>query len=474
MKKLLIAAASVAALFTVSCQKDVTNKSLRQELVSGGTSGVDTLVGVITVNSTVTRTTYLKGVVFVAPGVTLRINPGVTIIGSSQTGAGLDSVHYENNKASLVIQQGAQIIANGTASSPIIWTSSKPAGSRHFGDWGGLVLCGKAPIHTAAGNSTNIFEALPVTEARGTYGGSAPTDNSGSVTYNRFEFGGGTVFKPNQEFNGVTFCGVGSGTVFNHVEVTNSGDDGFEWFGGTVNCDHLIDFSPKDDEYDFDEGFSGNLQFIIAYRLNINDNSGSHGIESDNDASGTNALPHTTPFIANATFIGPTDQISGTGDGLVNYYDGEIFVRRNSRLKLVNSLIIAQAQPFAFVTTPTTNQLVASTASLSDSILVAYNIFQTASAHPVVRSAVEGNPVQPTDDPASITKLTGLNNGILGSFADFKLDGALKPLAGSPALSGGIDLASLGLPFVGTTQRGAVISTDPWTSTGTWISISTN
>jgi len=472
MKKLIFAFMGVAIIFASSCKKD--GFTAKKELVSGGASGVDTLVGSITHDTTVVRTTYLKGIVYVATGVTLRINAGVTIIGSPGSVAP-DTVNLANNKGTLVVQRGAKLIANGTPTSPIVWTSSKPAGSRTFGDWGGLVLLGAATIHTATGATTNTFEALPASDPRNSYGGTNDADNSGSVTYNRFEFGGGVVIKANQEVNGVTFCGVGNGTTFHHVEVTNSGDDGFEWFGGSVNCDHLVDFSPKDDEYDFDEGYHGNLQFIIAYRLNVNDNSGSHGIESDNDANATAGTPHTLPFIANATFIGPADTTTIFRDGKKNYYDGEMQIRRNSRLRLVNSLIIAQAQPYAFVTTPTTKNLVASTASLSDSILLAYNIWQTSSAHPVVTSSIEGNPVAATDDAATLGKLGGLNNTALGAFTDFKLDGALKPLTGSPALSGGVDLHALGLTqFVGTTQRGAVITSDAWTTTGTWLSTATN
>jgi hypothetical protein len=470
MKKLIFAFMGVAVILASSCKKDGFHES--KELVSGGASGVDTLVGTISHDTTVVRTTYLKGIVYVAPGATLRINAGVTIKGSPG-GIAPDTINLANNKGTLVVQKGAKLIANGTPTSPIVWTSTAAAGSRHFGDWGGVILLGNATIHTASGATTNTFEALPSSDPRNGYGGTNDADNSGSITYNRIEFGGGVIAKPNQEVNGLTFCGVGNGTTINHVEVSNSGDDGFEWFGGAVNCDHLLDFSPKDDEYDFDEGYHGNLQFIIAYRLNINDNSGSHCIESDNDASATAGTPHTLPFITNATFIGPADTASGVGPG--NYYDGEIFVRRNSRLRLVNSLVIAQAQKWAIVTTPTTKPLVASTASLSDSLLLAYNIFQTNSAHPVVTSSIEGNPAVVTDDAATLGKLVGLNNSALGAFADFKLDGALKPTTGSPALSGGVDLHALGLTqFVGTTQRGAVISSDPWTTTGTWLSTSTN
>jgi hypothetical protein len=471
MKKLIFAFMGVAVIFASSCKKDGFNS--KKELVSGGASGVDTLVGTITHDTTVVRNTYLKGIVYVAPGATLRINAGVTIVGSPGSVAP-DTVNLANNKGTLVVQRGAKLIANGTANAPIVWTSSKPAGQRKFGDWGGVIILGGATIHTAAGATTNTFEALPSTDPRNSYGGTNDADNSGSITYNRIEFPGGLISKPNQEVNGLTLCGVGNGTTLNHIEITNSGDDGIEWFGGAVNADHLVVFSPKDDEYDFDEGFHGNLQFIIAYRLNINDNSGSHGLEIDNDASATNGTPATLPFIANATFVGPADTTSGVGPG--NFYDGELFIRRNARLRLVNSLVIAQKQPWAIVTTPTTKDRVASSAQLSDSILIAFNIFQTNSAHPVVSATGEGNPAPgTTDNNVILNKLVGLGNTALGSMADFKLDGAVKPLPGSPALSGGVDLHAVGLnQFVGTTQRGAVITSDPWTTTGTWLSTSTN
>jgi hypothetical protein len=177
------------------------------------------------------------------------------------------------------------------------------------------------------------------------------------------------------------------------------------------------------------------------------------------------------PFITNATFVGPTDSASGTGPG--SYYDGEIFFRRNSRLRLVNSLIISQAQPWAVVSTPSTKPLVASVFNVTtDSVLIAFNIFQTNSAHPVVSSSIEGNPSVVTDDATTLAKLGGLSNSSLSTFADFKLDGALAPQTGSPALSGGVNLSASG--FVGTTQRGAVITSDLWTSTGSWLSTATN
>ncbi len=474
MKKIILAAMGLTALIS-SCKKnDLGN--IEKPLSIGALQ--DTLRGTISVNTTVTKKTILLGLVYVSPGVTLTVNPGVTIMGS--TGPAIpDTVNLENNKGTLCIQKGAKLVANGTANSPIIWTSEQPVGSRHFGDWGGVVLYGNAPIHRANGATTGLFEAFDYhPDERNRYGGTDSLDNSGSVTYNRFEFDGGIVYQINKEVNGFTFCGVGAGTVFNHNEVAWSGDDAVEFFGGTVNLDHVLMYEAHDDCYDEDEGYHGKMQFIIAYRQTNCDNSGSHTIETDNDASATNVGPHTNAFIANATFIEPS-VAQGYALSSAHYYDGSIFVRRNSRLTLVNSLIIAQQQPFAVVMTPTTYPLVANTPSLNDSIVIAYNIFQTNSAAPVVKSPIEGNPVPvaTATDNALLGILGGASNGnsALSSLSDFKLDGALKPLAGSPALSGGQNLAALGLPFfVGTTQRGAVRTTDPWTSTGSWISIANN
>lgn len=482
MKKIIFAAMGLTALVVSSCQKNM-DKIAVKELVPGAT--VDTLRGEVTVNTTLTKKTYLQGIVYVKPGVTLTVSPGVTIVGSPGP-AVPDTVNLENNKGTLCIQRGAKIIANGTAANPIVWTSSKPVGSRAYGDWGGLVIYGKAPIHRANGATNGLFEAFdykPDERNRYGYGDAAfptadPADNSGSITYNRFEFGGGVVYQVNKEVNGLTLCGVGSGTTIHHVEVLWAGDDGVEFFGGTVNIDHFLVYEAHDDNYDFDEGYSGNLQFIIGYQVTNNDNSGSHLIESDNDASATNALPHTSPFIANATFVGPAVAKNYSGAGSL-YYDGAMQIRRNSRIKLVNSVIIAQQQPYAVVVTaPTTRSLVASAPSNTDSIIIAYNIFQTSSANPVVTSAIEGNPV-PTNTVTDNSLLTLLaspvnGNSALGSFNDFKLGAALQNQSNSPSKVGGVNLATLGLTqFVGTTERGAVRSTDIWTS-GSWISIAAN
>lgn len=479
MKKLIFAAMGVATIFASSCKKDVSGSD-EKPLIPGTT--VDTLRGEITVNTTVTRTTYLQGMVYVKPGITLTVNAGVTIKGSPG-GVVPDTVNLVNNKGTLIVEKGGKLIANGTPTSPIVWTSSAAPGARNYGDWGGIVLFGNAPIKTATGATQNTYEAFAATDPRNLYGGSDPNDNSGSITYNRIEFGGGVVLRPNQEVNGLTFSGVGRGTVVHHVEVLNSGDDAFEFFGGTVNAHHLLSFGNKDDDYDFDEAYSGNLQFIIAFRTDLADNSGSEIVELDNNAAAADFFPatnHTTPTIVNATFIGPHSLAVRAGSG--GRFDAAVYVRREGRIRLANSLIISDSLPAALAFTPTTRNAVDNISpSTPDHSFIRYNIFQTYSPTAVTWDNDESNPIV---DGTSTAAFDGLLVGELASGtqgnsalthpADFKLDGFLKPLAGSPALSGGVALNGLDPFFVGTTQRGAVITSDPWTSTGSWISIASN
>lgn len=486
MKKLILSAMSAAALFAVSCKKDINSDLVAKPLVPGAT--VDTLIGSITTNTTLTKTTYLQGVVFVDSLVTLTVNPGVTIIGSP--GAALpDLNNLSNNKGVLIVRRGGKLIANGTPTSPIVWTSSKPVGSRSYGDWGGIVLFGKAPIRTATGAAENIYEAfasaLPADQPKFRYGGTDAADNSGSMKYNRIEFAGGTVLAANQEVNGLTFSGVGNGTVIDWVEVSNSGDDAFEWFGGTVNAKHLLSFGNKDDDFDFDEGYLGNLQFIIAYRNDLADNSGSEFIESDNNSAAASFFPgfnFTRATITNATFIGPHSLTVRPGSG--GRFDGGVYIRRNSRINLANSLIIADSLPVALGVTTTTRPNIDGIAGALDQSYIRHNIFQTYSPDAVVWDNDESNPIgvgtdltftaKPDNALIAVLGDATQKNTALATPAAFLLDGALKPLPGSPALTGGLSLTFLNPFFTNTTQRGGVITTDAWTSVGTWISIATN
>lgn len=479
MKKIVLGAMGLAALFATSCSKNV-DVAAEKPLIPGAT--VDTLVGHITANTTLTKTTYLKGIVFVDTLVTLTVNPGITIIGSPGAVAP-DLIDLSNNKGVLIVRRGGKLIANGTATQPIVWTSSKPSGSRVYGDWGGVVLMGKAPIKAASGATVNIYEAFAtaIDKTPYEYGGNVASDNSGSIKYNRIEFAGGTVLAANQEVNGLTFSGVGSGTTVDFVEVSNSGDDGFEFFGGRVNAKHLLSYGNKDDDFDFDEAYLGNLQYIIAYRNDLADNSGSEFIESDNNSAGT-AFPgvnFTRATIANATFIGPTSLTVRPGSG--GRFDGGVYVRRNSRINLANSLIIADVLPVALGVTPTTRINIDNLPGTTDPAYIRHNLWQSSSPNAVVWDNDEGNQIIDgtataipdfilMDNLGNATQV----NAALPNYAAFKLDAVLKPLAGSPALTGGLSLTFLDPFFTNTTQRGGVTTTDPWTSVGSWLSTAIN
>jgi hypothetical protein len=278
--------------------------------------------GDITTNTTWTASNVylLNGWVYVKNGATLTIEPGTIIRG--------DKV----NKGALIVERGAQLIAQGTASNPIIFTSNQPAGSRDYGDWGGVIICGNASINVTGGTGTieggvgSIFG-----------GGATPNDadNSGILTYVRIEFPG-IAFVSNNEINGLTMGGVGNGTTINHIQVSYSGDDSYEWFGGTVNTKYLIAFRGWDDEFDTDFGYRGMNQFLVSLRdPAIADVSGSNGFESDNDASGSTNSPFTQPIFSNVSFFGPLATPSTT---INSNFKRSAHIRRNSRLNAYNTI----------------------------------------------------------------------------------------------------------------------------------------
>ncbi len=260
----------------------------------------------------------IQGFVYVVSGVTLTIEPGTIIMGD-----------HTFTGSSLIIERGAKIMAAGTPAQPIIFTSDMPAGSRSRGDWGGLVICGKATINTTGGQSQ--IEGGP----RSYFGGTDDNDNSGILQYIRIEFAG-YPFQPNKEINGLTLGGVGKGTTIDHIQVSYANDDSYEWFGGNVDCKYLIAFRGLDDEFDTDYGYSGRGQFFVALRDSaIADISGSNGFESDNDASGSTNTPYTSPMFANVGLFGPKSDLSNP----VNpNYKRAMHIRRNSRLSCYNSI----------------------------------------------------------------------------------------------------------------------------------------
>lgn len=245
--------------------------------------------GTITTSTTWTadKRYVLSDFVGVAGGATLTIEPGTVIYGG-------------DTRATLFIQRGADIIADGTARRPIIFTSAQRTGSRAQQDWGSLVLLGNAPINVTGGQA--VLEGLPSQPAY-SYGGPDADDSSGILRYVRLEFGG-FLIAANQEINGLTLAGVGRGTVVDYVEVLHNKDDAFEFFGGTVNASHLLGVAFADDGLDFDFGYGGSVQFAAMIKRAVNDESDSNILtESDNNGDGTNAQPLTNPRVYNVTSV---------------------------------------------------------------------------------------------------------------------------------------------------------------------------
>jgi hypothetical protein len=272
----------------------------------------------------------LNGLVYVTEGNTLTIEPGTVIFGDT------------TSEGTLIIERGAQIQARGTATQPIVFTSPVPAGSRSYGDWGGVVLVGRAPVNRP--ESQRIEGGI-----RGGYGGDNANDNSGTLQYVRIEFGGTRLTtESNSEINGLSLYGVGAGTTIDHVQVSYCGDDSFEWFGGNVNAKYLVAYRGFDDDFDTDHGYSGKVQFGVSLRdPQVADQSTSNGFESDNFDPGTptngprDGLPLTAPVFANISVFGfsqtPSAERAPGGSGA---YGRAMHLRRNTTTSAFNSVFV--------------------------------------------------------------------------------------------------------------------------------------
>lgn len=321
--KILLLALSVV-LFATSCKK---NSVVDEEPVTP--SNVVEVSGEISANTTwsASKIYLLKGFVFVSNGATLTIEPGTIIKGDKAS------------KGTLIITRGAKINATGTVDKPIVFTSALAAGARSQGDWGGVILLGKAPVNQ--GTDVKIEGGLVQPAGKDEkayifYGGTDAADNSGTMKYVRIEYAG-IAYSVDNEINGLTMGGVGNGTTLDYIQVYRSGDDAFEWFGGTVNAKHLLAIGSWDDDFDTDFGYSGNVQFALAQRVaTVADQSGSNGFESDNDGNGSNLTPKTSPVFSNVTILGP---IRAAGGALNANYQNGAQIRRNSSLSLFNSVI---------------------------------------------------------------------------------------------------------------------------------------
>lgn len=292
---------------------------------------------VFTGNQTLKKDVYiLKGWVYIANGASLIVEPGTIIKGDKTT------------EAALVVESGGKIYAEGTSAQPIIFTSNQVKGNRKPGDWGGVIICGKAPNNQ---QNDQQIEGGP----RSHHGGTDVNDNSGVMSYVRIEFAG-YPFQKDKEINGLTLGSVGSGTKIDHIQVSYSNDDSFEWFGGTVNCNHLIAYKGWDDDFDTDNGYKGTVQFALSVRdPKIADSSQSNSFESDNCADGaSSATPITSAIFSNVTVIGPNGRDNFSNDAsfinggaynpnngsALGKYQSAIQIRRSSRLNCFNSVFV--------------------------------------------------------------------------------------------------------------------------------------
>ncbi|MDF1543832.1 MAG: T9SS C-terminal target domain-containing protein [bacterium] len=240
----------------------------------------------------------LSGFMYVESGEKLTIEPGTIVKGNPGQGA---------NASALIVARGGQIFANGTQALPVIFTSIQddlddpsdiPLDANGRGLWGGLIILGNAKINTTTG--VGQIEGIPETEPRGAYGGNDDNDNSGVLTYVSIRHGGSEIGAAN-EINGLTMGAVGRGTTVSHVEVLFNLDDGYEWFGGTVNADHLVTAFCGDDAFDYDEGWRGGVEYSFCI---MSTDVGDRGGEHDGGTSPVDGTPYATPLFSNVTYFG--------------------------------------------------------------------------------------------------------------------------------------------------------------------------
>lgn len=281
----------------------------------------------------------LDGYLYVDDGGELTIQRGTTIIG--------DTI---GQNSAICVNRGGKLIAKGTKEDPIVLTSSAAPGQRRGGDWGGILLCGKASTNHAGGEAQLEGGIADANKVRGWFGGGSnpnDNDNSGHLEYLRIEFAG-IAAAPNQELNSLTMGAVGRGTVIRNIHVSYANDDAYEWFGGTVDAKYLIATGTLDDDFDCDNGYSGRIQFGISQRFKDRaDVSTSQSWEIDNNAQGNYNEPLTRPIFSNITAIGPLQDTawaaSATGSGENTYhtrFGAAAQFRRNSRPSIFNSVMV--------------------------------------------------------------------------------------------------------------------------------------
>ena len=292
----------------------------------------------------------------VAPA-TLTIEPGVTIIADES--AGSDNIIY------ILIEQGARIMAEGTASEPIVMTSE----NKEPGAWGGLHICGKA--HTnAEGETTSEIGNAP-------YGGNEDNDDSGVLKYIRIEYSG-LALDSEHEANGISLYGVGAGTQISYIYVVDGSDDGIEFFGGSANIDHCVVENCTDDSYDWTEGWDGSAEYIIAYQSVAECDC---LMECDNNGDNNDATPVANPTIRYATFIGNNSTENHRG----------LRLREGTYVNLSNALVCGKPDPITLDTPQTVASFDNGKSSISNTVIVGELLNEEGAGYDNAAFLADGN-----------------------------------------------------------------------------------
>ncbi|MNQ06211.1 hypothetical protein D3C85_189600 [compost metagenome] len=303
---------ALSASFFTSCSSDSTDTPSSTFVVDP-----NNFTGIISDGEVVlsSGTTYkLTGKLQVNDGATLTIPAGTKIEGTGGTAS------Y------IAIAQGGKLNVNGTSSNPVVMTSG--LATKKAGDWGGLVICGKAPINRVTGGTSTAQSEV----ADLTYGGTIANDNSGSIRYLRIEYAG-AAYNSEKEFNGVSLFAVGSGTTFEYVEAYQGADDGFEFFGGTVNTSNLISFGNEDDQFDWTEGWIGTN---TNWYGKLSFGKGNRGIEADNFELGFANTPISNPSITNITLIG-----AGSAADATIYTENQALKMRRGTKAIFSNVVLS-------------------------------------------------------------------------------------------------------------------------------------
>ncbi|MGH9239015.1 MAG: hypothetical protein ACRD3G_13325 [Vicinamibacterales bacterium] len=396
VKRIVCGAALATGL--VAVLPEATSAQLSSPVnVPGIDKPVIVVSGEITETQNFANTNYyvLRGAVFVRDGGTLNIQAGTWVIGES------------GSTGTLIIERGGKLNAVGTPTQPIVFTSDQAPGTRSRGDWGGLIINGRAPVNLEGGEGAGEGDT-------GVYGGTDPNDSSGVLKYVRVEFSG-IEFSPDNELNGIAFQGVGKGTQVDFVQAHMSRDDAIEFFGGTVDMKHAVMSNAADDSLDWTFGWNGRVQFAAIHQRG---DDADNAIEADNNEFNNNALPRSNPQVYNIT-------ICGDPAGIASEVQRGANLRRGTAFTIRNFLMTGMRQGFQIETsnTDTTGQVNNGTSQMGAGVSwgnvsnmhSSVTTFINSARFPNVRVGVDGgistaacaNHANPNFQPSSVLTLAG-------------------------------------------------------------------